>query len=333
VGSRMIRRASRRDCWGQAGGGSGKPNDPPGKPAGLLGGRNRCHRRRSRTYWIVEAEGTRFPADWRLHIFSMGKAPMTLHRIATVAGGAVVVLGLMGTGLWSYLQTAGQRAVATVKENVPIDFEIDRARRMVGNLVPEIRRTMQIIAQEEVEAERLAAQVQQAERKLAQDRQLVLTLKTDLEAARPKYEYGGKTYTPQQLRQDLAAKFARYQVADENVKTLGGMLQAREQRLAATRQKLDTMVATKQQLEIQVEHLQVRLRQIEIAQAAGDARLDATQVSEARTLIDEIQTRLEVAERVLHAEAAQAGEIAIEPPAVDIVQQVQAYFGHGSRAE
>jgi len=245
----------------------------------------------------------------------------------------VVVLGLMGTGLWSYLQTAGQRAVATVKENVPIDFEIDRARRMVGNLVPEIRRTMQIIAQEEVEAERLAAQVQQAERKLAQDRQLVLTLKTDLEAARPKYEYGGKTYTPQQLRQDLAAKFARYQVADENVKTLGGMLQAREQRLAATRQKLDTMVATKQQLEIQVEHLQVRLRQIEIAQAAGDARLDATQVSEARTLIDEIQTRLEVAERVLHAEAAQAGEIAIEPPAVDIVQQVQAYFGHGSRAE
>lgn len=82
---------------------------------------------------------------------------MTLHRIATVAGGAVVVLGLMGTGLWSYLQTAGQRAVATVKENVPIDFEIDRARRMVGNLVPEIRRTMQIIAQEEVEAERLAA--------------------------------------------------------------------------------------------------------------------------------------------------------------------------------
>lgn len=134
--------------------------------------------------------------------------------------------------------------------------------------------------------------MQQAERKLAQDRQLVLTLKTDLEAARPKYEYGGKTYTPQQLRQDLAAKFARYQVADENVKTLGGMLQAREQRLAATRQKLDTMVATKQQLEIQVEHLQVRLRQIEIAQAAGDARLDATQVSEARTLIDEIQTRL-----------------------------------------
>ncbi len=252
---------------------------------------------------------------------------MTLHKMTTVAGVTAVALGLMGTGVWSYIQTAGQRAVDTVKENVPMDFEIDRARRMVGNLVPEIRRTMQIIAQEEVEAERLAAQTQQAERKLVQDRQLVLTLKADLEANRPTYEYGGKTYTPQQLRQDLAAKFARYQVADDNVKTLGGMLQAREQRLAATRQKLDTMVATKQQLEIQVEQLQARLRQIEVAQAAGDVRLDATRVSEARTLIDEIQTRLEVAERVLHAEATQAGEITIEPPAADIVEQVEAYFG------
>lgn len=255
------------------------------------------------------------------------------HKMTMVAGATVAVLALMGTSLRSYLQTAGQRAVDTVKENVPIDFEIDRARRMVGNLVPEIRRTMQIIAQEEVEAERLAAQVQQAERKLVQDRQLVLRLKADLEADRPKYEYGGKTYTPQQLRQDLAAKFARYQVADDNVKTLGGMLQAREQRLAATRQKLDTMVATKQQLEIQVEQLQARLRQIEVAQAAGDVRLDATQVSEARTLIDEIQTRLEVAERVLHAEVAQSGEITIEPPAADIVEQVEAYFGKARGAE
>jgi regulator of replication initiation timing len=259
---------------------------------------------------------------------------MTLHKkFAAVAGLAVLALGLTGTGLWSYLRTAGQRAVSAVKENVPIDFEIERARSMVGNLVPEIRKTMQIIAQEEVEAERLAGQVRQAERKLAQDRELVLTLKTDLEAGRPKYEYGGRTYTAQQLRQDLAAKFARFQVAEENVRTLAGMLQAREQRLSATRQKLDTMVATKQQLEIQVEHLGVRLRQIEVAQAAGDVRLDATRVSEARTLIDEIQTRLEVAERVLHAEAAQFGEITVDPPAVDIVQQVEAYFGRAKAAE
>jgi regulator of replication initiation timing len=253
--------------------------------------------------------------------------------MTTVAGVTVAVLGLMGTGLWSYLQTAGQRAVDSVKENVPIDFEIDRARRLVGNLVPEIRRTMQIIAQEEVDAERLAGQVQQAERKLVQDRQLVLTLKADLEANRPKYEYGGKTYTAQQLRQDLAAKFARFQVAEENIRTLAGMLQAREQRLSATRQKLDAMVASKQQLEIQVEQLQARLRQIEVAQAGGDVRLDATRVSEARTLIDEIQTRLEVAERVLHAEAAQSGEITIEPPAADIVEQVEVYFGQARGAE
>jgi len=252
---------------------------------------------------------------------------MKLHKLTAVAGLAVLVLGLTGTGLWSYLRTAGQRAVDAVKENVPIGFEIERARRMVGDLVPEIRKTMQVIAQEEVESERLAEQGQRAERKLADDRQLVLTLKTDLEAGRPTYAYGGKTYTAQQVRQDLAGKFARFQVAEENAKTLAAMLQARQQRLAATRQKLDTMVVTKQQLEIQVEHLASRLRQIEVAQAAGDTRLDATRVSEARTLIDEIQARLEVAERVLSADVTQFSEITIAPPAEDIVRQVAEYFG------
>ena len=38
VGNRTIRRASRRDSGGgRAGGGSGKPNDPPGEPAGFSG--------------------------------------------------------------------------------------------------------------------------------------------------------------------------------------------------------------------------------------------------------------------------------------------------------
>lgn len=257
---------------------------------------------------------------------------MTHHKILRLISLLALFATLAGTGAWSYLRTAGGKAVQAVKDNVPVGFEIDRARRMVGDLVPEIRKIMQTIAQEEVEVERLTEHVQGAERKLTNDRQTVLTLKADLEAGRASYQYGGKTYTPQQVRQDLAAKFARYQVADENVKTLNEMLQARQQRLAATRQKLDTMVVTKQQLEVQVEHLVSRLRQIEVAQAAGDVRLDATRVSEARTLIGEIQTRLEVAERVLHAEVAQFGEITIEPPAEDVIQEVAEYFGEAKGA-
>ena len=41
-------------------------------------------------------------------------------------------------------------------KRAPMDFDIELGTRMAGNLVPEIRTTMQIIAQEEVEVERLA---------------------------------------------------------------------------------------------------------------------------------------------------------------------------------
>ena len=43
----------------------------------------------------------------------------------------------------------------TVRNSVPVDFEIERWRKMVKNLVPDIRKNMHVIAQEEVEVERL----------------------------------------------------------------------------------------------------------------------------------------------------------------------------------
>ena len=51
-----------------------------------------------------------------------------------------------------------------------MEFEIDRARNMVKDIMPEIRKNMQIIAKEEVEVERLGQQIDQLGKKQEKDR-------------------------------------------------------------------------------------------------------------------------------------------------------------------
>ena len=70
--------------------------------------------------------------------------------------GAVIVVGLgallVGTEATSYFRTSWGKAKQSVKDSVPIEFQIDRARQMVKDIEPEVRNAMQAIARQEVEA-------------------------------------------------------------------------------------------------------------------------------------------------------------------------------------
>ena len=51
-----------------------------------------------------------------------------------------------------------------MQNSVPVDFEIDRARKMIQDLAPEVRKNMHVIAKEEVEVQRLEEQIADSER-------------------------------------------------------------------------------------------------------------------------------------------------------------------------
>jgi hypothetical protein len=73
--------------------------------------------------------------------------------VAIGVGVATVVL--FGRDAASYVSTTYHRLTHRVQESVPVEFQIDRARQMVRDLEPEIRRSMHVIAKEEVEVAEL----------------------------------------------------------------------------------------------------------------------------------------------------------------------------------
>jgi len=243
--------------------------------------------------------------------------------------GAVTILAtlLLGRDAASYLGTSFGWVKTSVKNSVPVEFEIERARQMVQNLVPEIRKNMHVIAQEEVEVEKLENQIAGADATLQRDRGDLLRLKTDLASGQEVFKYADRSYTASEVKVDLANRFERYKTHDSTHKSLNEILVARKRSLDAARKKLEGMLAAKRKLEVDVENLEARLKMVEVAQTTSDYNFDDSQLARAKDLIGDVRTRLNVAERLVHSESTISGEIPLsEPASHDIVEQVTEYF-------
>ena len=104
-----------------------------------------------------------------------------IKKMLVIGGGAALVgLVLVGRDAFSYLRTSAGYVTDAVQESVPIEFQIDRARGMVQDLVPEVRKNMHVIAKEEVEVQRLDEQIAESESRLGKEKDQLLRLKTDV---------------------------------------------------------------------------------------------------------------------------------------------------------
>ena len=91
---------------------------------------------------------------------------MAKKAVIGVAAAAVLSTLVFGRDALSYVKTFGSSARDAIKAEVPLEFEIQRARDMVGNLVPDIRKCMHVIAEEEVNVEHLSKDIVRAESEL-----------------------------------------------------------------------------------------------------------------------------------------------------------------------
>lgn len=248
---------------------------------------------------------------------------------AVISAAAVLLIGgfFFGRDLLSYATTSAGWIRDSVKEQVPIEFEIERARKMVQDLVPDIRKNFRIIAKEEVEIARLNRQIDSAQQRLAAEKSNILRLKTDLESDQPTFQYASRTYSRDQVKTDLSRRFERYKTNEATLASLEEMRLAREGSLDAARQKLEAMLAAKRQLEVEVENLEAKLKMFEAAQATSEYAFDDSRLSRVKELIGDLHKRLEVAQKMVDSEGQFHGEIPLSEPVPDeIIDQVTEYF-------
>lgn len=253
-------------------------------------------------------------------------------RKMLVAAGAVSLLGLIffGRDTLSYVSTSAGCVKETVHDSVPIEFQIKRARNMIEDLVPEIRKNMHVIAKEEVQIERLERQIDAMQDRLAREKDELLRLKADLGTGKDVFQYAGRSFSDDQVRADLARRFERYKTGEATLVSLEEIHEARQRSLDAAREQLEGMWASKRQLSVEVENLEARLQMVAAAQTTSDYQFDDSHLGRVKELIADLRSRLDVAERLANAEGQLHGEIPLEETApADIENQITQYFELG----
>jgi chromosome segregation ATPase len=259
---------------------------------------------------------------------------MIKKLISVAVGGVLVSLLLFGRSAWSYLRTSVGHVRESVQSSVPVEFQIDRARNMIKDLTPEVRKNMQVIAKEEVEVQRLEEQIAGTETRLAKEKEQILRLRTDLSGGKDSLQYAGRTYTADEVKTDLTHRLERYKTAEATLNSLKDIRTARQRSLAASRQKVEGMLAAKRQLQVEVENLEARNQMVAAAQATSNYQFDESQLGQVKELVSNLRTRLDVAEKLVNSETQYQGEIPLEKAAPEnIVQQVSEYFGEKPAAE
>src|SRR6478609_871313 len=96
---------------------------------------------------------------------------MIKKAILLVVGVGLTTGILFGRNAASYVSTTYHRLTSSVEEAGPDDFQVDRAKEMGRDLDPEIRRSMHVIAKEEVALEQINQQIGGNQEKTNKDKQ------------------------------------------------------------------------------------------------------------------------------------------------------------------
>ncbi|WP_437226436.1 hypothetical protein SH661x_004584 [Planctomicrobium sp. SH661] len=259
-----------------------------------------------------------------------------IRKLVYGAAAAATIGGLFaGKEMFSYARTGVCSAREHLRKEVPVEFEIRRARHEVERLLPEVRKSLHLIAEEQVDVAQLQTSIANREKALKSQQEAILSLSSDLKNDDVRFVYAGHKYSRHEVEKDLAERFNRFKIAEDTVKREQQMLAAKEKALAANRETLEGMLSQKKNLEVELERLEARMRTIDARKQIHGLAVDDSQLTRVKTLISTIEKRLDVEDAVLASEGDLNGLIPVEQHQAeetgDITAKIDSYFSQQAR--
>ena len=260
-------------------------------------------------------------------------------RFAKYAVATLLAVGLggyllLGNSLNSYIRTSAKSVRESVKEAVPIEFELRRARDLIEAILPELQAQVRAIAEEEIAIATLEAEIKDSESRLDGELAALSAMRDQMRVQQVSYTMKGRNWTREQMTEQIAHRFDRYKQGQITLQSKQRLLDRRSESLAAALNSLETMRHRKVELEQKVEALAAQARLVQSSKIEAGIHVDSSDLSEADQLLHDIETRLHVAQRVLEHEK-DIFEVAIPDEAVNeeqVLMEFDEYFGAEPKA-
>jgi chromosome segregation ATPase len=254
--------------------------------------------------------------------------------ILTVAVGAGLAL-VSWAGLGSYVTTACLNIRTKLKGEVPIEFEIQRVKQQVGQLVPDMKKHFRQVAEEMVAIDNLKQEIQTTRTNLAGQKEALAAMTRELDSNSETVAFDNQEYSRDRLKEKLEADFASFKNCEAELKSREKLLYARQKGLEAAQAQLAEMRRAKEDLEVQIADLEAQLQNIKLAEARNKFHLDDSQLSQAKKTISEIRTRLQVETKTAELEGNFANDaIPVHKhtkSASEVTKEVKAHLGLSPR--
>ena len=236
---------------------------------------------------------------------------------------------MFGRELPSYLSSSARGVRSAVQESVPIEFELQRARDLVENMLPEIHAKIRLVAHEEVEVAALSKEVDAASEKLAAEANRLKHLRGRLDEQTVSYNVEGQRVTRTQAVRTLNRRFQQFKESENLLASKRELLDVRKQSLVAARETLEKVRHRKAMIEQKIESLAAQHRILKARSVDQPLVLDEGKIARADKLIAQLQKRIDVANRVLdHANEWLPLDTDTEAPLdeSDLLAQVDRYL-------
>ncbi|HRK30799.1 MAG TPA: hypothetical protein PLD59_06940 [Tepidisphaeraceae bacterium] len=232
-------------------------------------------------------------------------------------GSAVLVGGIVfGRDLYSYVSTGTRSVQTAVRDSVPVEFELRRAKDMVDDILPEMHANIRLIAQQEVEIENLRGDITRSRDSLEVERVRLTSLRDALNKPAASFTLAGIEYSRDQVKEELARRLELSREAETVLAGKARLLENRTRSLAAAVQALNRTRQQKEMLVAQIASLESQNRLVQASSVGTTLAINHSKLSQSQKLIAQIRERLDVAERVMAHESK-----FVEPVTINVINE------------
>jgi chromosome segregation ATPase len=245
---------------------------------------------------------------------------------ATLGAGALYLA--FGTSAHSYVRTAFHKVRDGAKSNVPVQFEIDRARGEIAALEPAIKDQIQNLARADVDVQYLGREIATMKANHETEGKVLTALKDSFKTGDFKLA-GNVAYTEDELKSEAKSRLDNYRQVKELLKDKEETLKARQKAVIAARAQLSQMATTRQNLLTKLAGIEARLKMIQTTQESNEFNFDDSALARAKASVTDLEKRLDVMARTAEMEGkfSDSGIPIVIDPSRDVIKEMDAEFG------
>jgi len=246
---------------------------------------------------------------------------------------------LSQTRVGSYGGTAWKKVRNATKNQIPIEFEIERLRHEVAQLQPDMKNQLSGIAEEMVAVQNLREEIDSTKTSLSKQKEILRAMADDLKRGITPVSYStGRPYSATYAREKLDRDLAGCKRCEQEVKNKEQLLEAKERALDAARERLASVKGQQKDLEVAIAGLEADLRTVRLAQTRSKFEFDDSRLAHIKQSLADLKTRLQVEKKTseLYGDFANDAAPASEPKAKSsdqVIHDVEAYLGDNSQED